>query len=346
MEDRRIRTISPLAGTMSLRCLSGLSGHRTIFPYYHVVSDKELPHMKHLYAHRSESQFERDLEWLLRYFEPISIEDYLEDLKDGRKEGSLENRKKNSRRRRMVLSFDDGLIECHQFIVPLLKSKGIPAIFFLNNDFIDNRGLFYRYKASVLIEHLNENSTAKVKAAEYMEIPSQQLKDAILMITHRQLPLLDALAMHVDLDWAVYLRDQPVYMSDDQIKHLIKIGFHIGAHSFDHPQFHSMEEKKMVAHVSKSVSDLQNRFGCKPACFAFPFTSDGVPERVIDEILDEGIAEVLFGTAGLKKTGKAGFIQRIPMEVRGLSAQRVLKSEYLFYLLKGPLGRNTYFKDR
>lgn len=332
MDDRRLRTIAPIAGLMSLRCLVSISGRKTIFPFYHVVSDQELPHMKNLYGYKDEFQFERDLEVMLKIFEPVSIEDYLED------------RKMKNRKRRMVLSFDDGLIECHHFIAPLLRSKGIPAIFFLNNDFIDNRGLFYRYKASVLIEHLRKSSIAREKAAEFMEIPADQLRNAIMMIKYKQLPLLDALSMHVDLDYAVYLRDQPVYMSSEQIQHLINLGFHIGAHSTDHTEFHSLEEKKMVAHVSKSISDLKKRFKTRHACFAFPFTSDGIPERVIDELLEEGITDVIFGTSGLKNTGKPGFIQRIPMELQGMPARRLLKSEYLYYLLKGLFGQNSYFK--
>jgi hypothetical protein len=107
-----------------------------------------------------------------------------------------------------------------------------------------------------------------------------------------------------------------------------------------------MEERKMAAQVSKSMRDLQERFKVRPACFAFPFTSDGVPERITDALLEEGIADVIFGTAGLKKTGKKHFIQRIPMESNNLSAGRLLKAEYLYYLLKAPLGRNDYFKDQ
>jgi peptidoglycan/xylan/chitin deacetylase (PgdA/CDA1 family) len=334
MEDRRLRSIAPLARFMNLKCLSAVSGQNTIFPFYHVVSDEELPHMKHLYRYRNESQFEQDLEAMLKHYVPMGIEDY---LKDGSRSGS---------KRSMVLSFDDGLIECRQYIAPLLRKKGIPAIFFLNNDFIDNRGLFYRYKASILIEHIQNNPEARSGAAEYMEIPEQQLGNAILMITYKQIPLLDALALHVGLDDAIYLRDHPVYMSTKQINDLVEWGFHIGAHSTDHPEFYQMEEKKMEARVSESMTDLKERFPMRPACFAFPFTSDGVPERIIDELLEEGIAEVIFGTAGLKKTGRRNFIQRIPMEANNLPAIRLLKAEHLYYLIKGLLGQNEYFKGR
>ncbi|MCP4311133.1 MAG: polysaccharide deacetylase family protein [Bacteroidetes bacterium] len=311
--------------------MSGLSGQNTIFPFYHVASDQQLPHLKHLYRYRNEAQFERDIEQLLSSFEPISITDFLEgDPGPGSK-------------RRMVLSFDDGLAECHSFIAPFLKRKGIPAVFFLNNDFIDNRGLFYRYKASILVEYLQNERAALIKAAEFLIIPEQQVKDAILMSNHRQIPLLDALSLHVGLDYAVYQRDQPVYMTTEQVQHLVKLGFHMGAHSMDHPEFFRMEEKKMEANVSMSMEDIRKRFTVKPACFAFPFTSDGIPERVIDEILAEGIADVIFGTAGLKRTGKRRFIQRIPMEAYAMDAKQALKAEYLAYLFKGLMGKNGYF---
>lgn len=332
MTDKRLRTLAPLAGVFNLRGLRALSGRKVIFPFYHLVSDQEIIHLKHLYSYRNESQFESDLEALLKLYDAISIEEYLEG-----------GRAIRTGKAKMVLSFDDGLSECHQIIAPMLKSKGVPAIFFLNNDFIDNRGLFYRYKASILTEHLLREAGARRMAAEYMEIPEEQIINAILMINYRQIPLLDALALHTGLDFAVYMRDHPVYMSSEEIMQLLKLGFHVGAHGTDHPEFYRMEEKGIEVQVSKSMSDLKERFHVKPACFAFPFTSDGVPEEVIDEILEEGIVDVVFGTAGLKNTARPRFIQRIPMEAMGLSAKRVLKSEYLYYLLKAPLGQNAYY---
>jgi peptidoglycan/xylan/chitin deacetylase (PgdA/CDA1 family) len=334
MEDKRRRNISVFAGIFSLNLLARFSGQDTIFPFYHVVSDEDLPHMKHLYDYRSESQFEADLETLLGHFTPISIEDYLEE------------RNRKGKRRRMVLSFDDGLIECWRFIAPLLKKKGIPAIFFLNNDFIDNRGLFYRYKASLLVEHLAKDPDALGRTSEYMAVPAEMVSHAILMITYQQAPLLDALARQAGLDESSYVREHPVYMSASQIRELREWGFHLGAHGTDHPRFSDMEVRMIPEGIHRSMEDIRRRFRVSPACFAFPFTSDGVPEGMIDELLREGIADVIFGTAGLKKTGRPDFIQRIPMEFHRLPASRLLKTEFLYYLMKAPLGRNEYFKSR
>jgi len=326
--------ILPFARMLNTGWLARFSGQNCIFPFYHVASSQELPHLKHLYTYPSEEQFEKDLEALLRKFEAVSVEDY------------LKGKTFTGKKRRMVLSFDDGLAECHHFIAPLLKSKGIPAVFFLNNDFIDNRGLFYRYKVSILVEHLVKERHALLAAAEFLAIPEEQVREALLIINYRQAPLVDAVALHVGLDFAVYLRDQPVYMSTEDVNYLLKLGFHIGGHSMDHPEFFNMEEKKVVAQVSRSMKDLEERFNVKPVCFAFPFTSDGVSERAVKEILAEGIAELIFGTAGLKKTANPNLIQRIPMEEGAYSARDRVNAEYLYYLMKAPFGRNHYFKGR
>ncbi len=332
MGDKLRKSISVIAGAMNLERLVRLSGQGTIFPFYHVVSNRSLPHMKHLYAYPDESQFEKDLDEMLRVFTPISVESYLD-----REPGS-------GSQREMLLSFDDGLQECHQFIAPLLRKKGIPAIFFLNNDFIDNKGLFFRYRASLLIEHLSKDQGALFLASKYLSAPPDQVSEALLKVTYEKQALLKALALHVGLDEAAYLNKNPVYMSTRQVRDLGNWGFHLGAHSMDHPEFFLMDEKEMVAGVKESMQDIEERFHISPAAFAFPFTSDGVPERVIDGLLIDGVTDVIFGTAGLKKRGKREFVQRIPMETMDMPALRLLKAEYLYYLIKALLGRNNYFK--
>ena len=271
---------------------------------------------------------------MLRYYEPVSIEDYLENPSVPRG------------KRRMVLSFDDGLAECHQVIAPMLKSRGIPAIFFLNNDFIDNRGLFYRYRASLLIDHLKKDARGFKRVTEFLSIPEEQVREAILMVGYNQQPLLEELARIAEMDDAAYLKAHGIYMTTAQVKELLKWGFHLGGHSLDHPEFCRMQEREIVSQVSRSTRDLQERFGIRQACFAFPFTSDGIPEQVIDQLLDDGVADLLFGTAGLKRTGRYRFIQRIPMESLDRPALQVLRAEYLYYLLKAPLGQNHYFRGK
>lgn len=328
MADRFRKQLSRISRSFNLKGMIRLSGQHVIFPFYHVVSDEYLPHIRHLYRYWNVDQFRSDLDEMLKLFEPLSLSEYLEG------KGNIKGK------RSMVLSFDDGLWECHQIIAPILKEKGVPAVFFLNNQFIDNRGLFYRYKASIIIDRLLSDCKSKEKAAEYLVIPEDQVVDALMMVNYSQQALLDAMAPEVDVDFKVYVEDCPVYMNSHQVMELLDQGFEIGAHSTDHADLALLGQEEQLDQVRSSVGDLQRRFVGASGNFAFPFTSDGVPASVIYRLLENKHATALMGTAGLKKTGMRDFIQRIPMEWLELDAITVLKTRYLSYLIKAPLGMN------
>jgi len=317
-----------MARPMKLDSLIGLSGQTSIFPFYHTVSPESLPHISHLYRVPGPAEFEKDLDQLLLHFEALSLGDY------------LKNKGEERTKPNMVLTFDDGLKGCYDFIAPLLKNKGVPATFFLNNRFIDNKGLFYRYKASLLVHQVRDDCRAKEKVADFLKIDKEQVETSIKMIDWDQRALLDALAEEAELDYSGYLRSKSVYMNKGEIKTLLEWGFDIGAHSTDHVDFTSLDAEEMKKQVRASIQDLQKRFGIQTAYFSFPFTSDGVPQEVIDTLLEEGPARALLGTAGLKRTGKYAYIQRIPMEKYKTPVLDTLKAEYLYYLMKMPLGRN------
>jgi len=329
MSEKQRRNIAPVSRYWNLGMLMSLSGRRGIFPFYHLASDHHLPHIRHIYNYRDINGFESDLENLLKYYEPLSMSEYL----------NMENRPRG--KRFMVLSFDDGLAECYHPVVPILQSKGVPALFLLNNRFIDNRGLFFRYKASLLINRVTEDRKAMERAAEFLIIPEEQVVRALLMVNYRQQSLLDALAPVVELDFQRYLEEKPVYLTGAQVEEMMGMGFEIGSHSDDHADFSMLEHREIIDRVTGSLKDLKERFGEDVTpYFSFPFTTHGLSSMVVHELLDNGHSGALLGTAGLKITGRKDYIQRIPMEALDMPAMDTLKAEYLYYILKKPLGKN------
>ena len=320
--------LAPLTRLVKLDRLIKWTGEKDIFPFYHTVSPEALPHISHLYRMLTPDEFEKDLDQLLQYYEPLSMAEY------------LEGGEKLKNRRSMVLSFDDGLKGCHEYIAPMLKRKGVPAVFFLNNRFINNRGLFYRYKASLLIHRALTDCRVMERLAAFLKVAAEQVEASIRMIGWDQRALLDALAVEAELEYASYLRAKPVYLSRAEVKELLEWGFDVGAHSAEHMSFTALGPDQMIDQVRSSVKDLQKRFDIDTAYFSFPFTSDGVPLKVIERILEEGSASALLGSAGLKQTGRRAYIQRIPMERYETGAIEALKSGYMYYLLKMPLGKN------
>jgi len=187
---------------------------------------------------------------------------------------------------------------------------------------------------------VREDCRVMERVSAFLKIPRIHVEKSILMIGPHQNSLLDCLAGEAGIEFSSYLRDHPVYMDTKEVTELLKWGFDIGGHSMDHLNFNSMKQEEMIEQVRMSIEDILKRFSVNTRYFSFPFTSDGVPGKVIKTLLDEGIASALFGTAGLKRTGRVDYIQRIPMEGIWASALETLQTEYLYYLLKKPLGKN------
>jgi len=131
-----------VASGLPARCLEGLirrTGRYVIIPFYHVVSNERLPHIRNLYTYRDVDSFQRDLDFLQAHFLPIQWTEIEEAQK--RQQPSF------------CMTFDDGLSEVYTIIAPILKSRGIPALCFVNSGFVGNKGLFSRYAESL---HHNE----------------------------------------------------------------------------------------------------------------------------------------------------------------------------------------------
>ncbi len=64
------RTISSLTGFISVEKLISVNGHRLVLPFWHAVSDVPVPHLSHLYRVPSISEFERDLDFLMKKINP------------------------------------------------------------------------------------------------------------------------------------------------------------------------------------------------------------------------------------------------------------------------------------
>ena len=136
------KLVSTTQKSFDLDFLIRLSGQHLILPFYHAVSDEDLIHLKHLYPVISTSRFGKDLDFLQQNYNAVS-HNYLIDNKF-----STTLRSK----RAFFLSFDDGLRQFYDVVAPILLRKGIPATFFVNTGFIDNKDMFYRLKISILIE--------------------------------------------------------------------------------------------------------------------------------------------------------------------------------------------------
>lgn len=299
-------------------------------PFYHAVSDETLPHLTHLYQLKNKKQFIEDLDYLLQHFMPVKLSEYL----DG---AFLTGSKKPP----MVLSFDDGLIQCYSEIIPVLIRKGVPATFFLNNAFIDNRSMFYRFKVSLLIEALEGVSESQLKkASDLLHCDQKGIKKRLLTVSYVEREITDQVAEVFDLSFKDYLSEKPVYLGSMHIRKMQAEGFEFGSHGIDHPMFSLLKKKTTIDHIHASVADLAKRYNLKYRYFAFPFTDNGVEDDTINQLFRKGIIDAGFGTAGLKDDKWPRYFQRVPMELLDKDAQATLRGEINRWHIRKLTGKN------
>jgi peptidoglycan/xylan/chitin deacetylase (PgdA/CDA1 family) len=334
-----------VAKHLPLNTLIALSGQKLILPFYHTISDNYVPHIHHLYKVRNTRLFRQDLEFFLKHYKAVSLEALNKNIKSG----------KEIKSNAFFLSFDDGLREVYDVIAPILKEKGISATFFVNPGFIDNKDLFFRYKASLLIDHLQKTKNVKLevinKLSEIwpgMDVSQNKLQKIILNVDYANKETLNIAAEILGVDFNEYLQKQRPYLTTIQLKELQKDGFSIGAHSMDHPLYNSISLEEQLRQTKESIIFVKENYNPEISSFAFPFTDFGVKADFFKTIFSPGnkIADITFGTAGIKLEKDFPFhLQRIPIEHSQKSAKEIIATEYLYYLLKKPLGKNTIIRE-
>jgi len=282
-------------------------GPNFIAPFYHAVSDEPLPHIRHLYKVKTVSEFEEDLDFMLRYYEPISVDELITDEKgavfyeDGRP-------LIHPSRPKMLLSFDDGLRSFYEVVAPILQKKGVPCICFINSGFVDNKALFYRYQESLNIEYKGGVDVCSFLKEEQPYLTTPQIESLIKegfcfgghSINH---PLYTTLSLEAQLE-------------------------------------QTLDSCRAVSQIAGSV--LSSSYPCY---FSFPFTDTGVSLQFFQQI--SSTVSLSFGTAGLKLDLTPRHIQRIPMELgrpmdeKNPSVAEILKGEYAYYIAKKFLFKNT-----
>ena len=67
-----------------------------------------------------------------------------------------------------------------------LKPNNIDATFFVVNEFVDNKKMFYRHKASLIVDAINNNNNKKgIELLNDHKLFSGSIKESILSIDYK-----------------------------------------------------------------------------------------------------------------------------------------------------------------
>ena len=295
--------------TLPPSLLGAVAGVDLIVPYYHMVSDREVPHVRHLYPYKSVRGFRADLEFIVRHYAPIGLADLLDHIKGARRLPP----------RSVLLTFDDGFREMSETVAPLLLAKGVNATFFVNSAFIDNRKMCYLNKASVLVDEIARRgsgclSERVAQALRSKGITSRDPRPAILSVTYQRRQLIDELAEVAGVDFDEYLSLEQPYLTTGQINRLVRDGFAIGAHSVDHPLYADLTLDEQLGQTLGSLSTIRQTFGLGYGAFAFPHSDHRVSRRFFESVAKSGLCDVSFGTSGMVSDCVPNHFHRFSLE--------------------------------
>jgi peptidoglycan/xylan/chitin deacetylase (PgdA/CDA1 family) len=318
--------------------LTKAAGSPALFPYQHLVSDKEVLHIKHLYPCKNTKQFTEDLDCLLQRFQPLAVTDLQDAISSGKKIPS------NS----FLLTFDDGFREVYDVIAPILLKKGVPAIFFINPAFIDNRELFYRCKISLLIEQVyrNKNNSsllqqcAKVLGND-MNIDASAIASGIKKITNFNQEITNQLATVFKLSYADYLEQEQPFLTTSQLVELTKQGFTIGAHSWDHPYYDLLSNEEKLLQTKRSVTFVTEKVRPKVTTFSFPHFDTNIPQSFFSALPQACHVDLLFGIQNQKKELQNKMLHRFNAERPDMPLKKQLNGILLLMILRELTGRNS-----
>jgi peptidoglycan/xylan/chitin deacetylase (PgdA/CDA1 family) len=296
--------------------------------FYHTVSDDYLPHISPLYKPKNIKEFKNDMDFLLKYFQPISAKDVLLHVQ---KEKIISTPS-------FHLSFDDGLKEVYDIVFPILLQKGISATVFVNSDFVDNKDLFFRYKVALLIDKLTHVSISQAEKEHIRKwlielgLKGSSIQSMLLQINYDNHTVLDEIAHTLDFDFNAFLREKQPYLNTKELKIMQQSGFSVGGHSINHPNYFLLSEEEQIRQTLVSCSFVQKKLLEQNSYFAFPFSEEGVKRSFFNSIYET--VDLTFTISGINTAFDGRHIGRIDMETYGKNAKQCIHRAYLTHLLK------------
>jgi peptidoglycan/xylan/chitin deacetylase (PgdA/CDA1 family) len=315
--------------------LQKMSPLRLLSPYHHLVADEPVPYITPLYSYKNSRQFETDLDFMLRHFQPLRLGEIVEG-----RHLTLPKNKKG-----MLVCFDDGLRQAYEVAAPILLRKGVPAALFVVPEFVDNKTLFYNLKKGWMLHLLTGRNGGKEifpQAARLLGRPirnTSHLSYAIRNIDYRQPHLIEELSQLLDIDWASFVREYRPYMTVAQIKDWLSKGLDVGAHSIDHPLYADLPLDQQINQTLGSVDWVSTIFSPGYRAFAFPHVDRGVKDDFFRRMNPPHAPGLIFGNnTGMQE--KHDFVlHRFIGENPAVPIEKMVKAVLAYSAFRKAIGR-------
>ena len=280
--QRVVRT--RVARAASVPWLMARTAGGLVCPFYHVVREKPPVWWGGRYPFKTPSEFAREIDQWLAWGPAVAPEAL-----------TAWRRGTGPRPCGFLLTFDDGYREMAEIIAPILRQKGVPAIFFITSTFVDNARPFFEDVLGLI----GGAAARRPDAAEGVLRARGTTLPRLWEARNPRHPAILDLCAALEIDPLAWLQAEQPYLTSDQVRGLIADGFAVGAHSIDHPLFADLTRDEQARQTRESMDFMAQRFGLAERLFAFPYGEFGVDRRFCTDIVSEGVVDMFFGTRGI-----------------------------------------------
>lgn len=257
-----------------------VDSHLLILAYHRVLpkADKrfsrEQPGMR-----VSPETFEKNLQWASKFFQFISLGEWLELSQSG-----LAPKGKYC-----AVTFDDGWIDNYQYAFPILKDHSVPATIFCVHNMIDNRPDYWPGRLTSLVEAICANEDDSYVAFQRSELawlveacessgvnwshPQQgdfdKIIEAIKIYTDNEIyDLIDKTKVTLSLEYS----EQRQVVSTVELADMLNSGLiEVGSHTSNHIRLlESTSSATLYSEVVESRELLSSKLGCEVKLFCYP----------------------------------------------------------------------------
>ncbi len=239
-----------------------------IVSYHHVADpDPDYPYDPEV-ADATSAQFRRQMETLNAFGTTITTDDLVRSY-------AGEPLPKNP----VMITFDDGYLSCHDTAMPILRSLGMRATFFIATAFTSQRRLFWWEKVALALSQARRSrgtvSYPEVTAVDPRDPRTRRwandtIKNHPLLDVDR---FVDGLLAALDVPWSVAIEREHadrLIMTWDHVRALAAAGMDVQSHTRNHRVLRTLASDQLHSELAGSRADIEEQLGKPIYGVAYP----------------------------------------------------------------------------
>jgi peptidoglycan/xylan/chitin deacetylase (PgdA/CDA1 family) len=269
--------------------LTVLFFHRVLPTYDPLLPDEPTP-----------AAFEQLLRWLRTQFTLLPLGEALKRLNEDRVPAGA-----------AAITFDDGYRDNLEVAAPLLLRHGVPATFFVTTAYADG-GLMWNDR---LIEAIRATSADRLDLEAVglgrLSLRSDAERRAAVVRLIDRLKYVPGTGRDravADVTRACQPSSEPrLMMNADELRHLLSLGFAIGAHTASHPILMQIDDAQAEREIREGRAALQATLDHDVPLFAYPNGRRGLDfdDRHVDMVRRAGFSAAFTTDPGVCHRGSA-----------------------------------------